>query len=143
VPRLTQALLDALRFAPYPEVPAALEALRERGRALVVVSNWDVSLHEQLAATGLDALVDGAVSSAEVGVGKPHPAIYERALALAEAAPADAAMVGDSPDTDIAGAVALGLAPVLVDRFGAAGAAPGAHRIASLAELPALLESQP
>lgn len=141
IPRLTQALLAALRFAPYPEVPAALAALRARGLTLVVVSNWDISLHEQLAATGLDALVDGAVSSAEAGAGKPHPSIYERALALTGAAAADAAMVGDSPDTDIAGAIALGLAAVLVDRFGAAGPAPGAHRIGSLAELPALLES--
>jgi putative hydrolase of the HAD superfamily len=141
VPRLTQALLDALRFAPYPEVPATLAALRARGAALVVVSNWDVSLHEQLAATGLDALVDGAVSSAEVGAGKPHRAIYERALELAGARPEEAVMVGDSPDTDIAGAVSAGLHAVLVDRFGAAGPAPGAHRIASLTELPALVES--
>jgi putative hydrolase of the HAD superfamily len=138
---LVAALLAALRFRPYDEVPAALAALRAAGLTLVVVSNWDISLHDQLAATGLAQQVDGAVSSAEVGVGKPHPEIYVRALELAGAVAADAVMVGDSPDTDIAGARALGIAAVLVDRLGTAAAAPGAHRICTLAELPALIES--
>jgi putative hydrolase of the HAD superfamily len=141
VPRLVGALLAALRFAPYAEVPAALATLRERGLRLVVVSNWDVSLHDQLAATGLDALVDGAVSSAEAGAGKPHPAIYRRALDLAGAGPGEALMVGDSPDTDVAGALAAGIEAVLVDRWGSAVAPAGAHVVGSLAEVPALIES--
>src|SRR5215212_9386556 len=45
---LVEALLDALRFHAFPEVPSTLRALRARGIALVVVSNWDVSLHERL-----------------------------------------------------------------------------------------------
>ncbi|MDX6664569.1 MAG: putative hydrolase of the superfamily [Solirubrobacteraceae bacterium] len=143
VPRLTGALLAALRFRPYDEVPATLRALRERGLRLVVVSNWDVSLHDQLEATGLAALVDGAVSSAEVGAGKPHPDIYTRALAVAGVDAAAALMVGDSPDTDVAGALALGIRAVLVDRWGVAEAPAGAHRVRSLAELPALIESGP
>ena len=40
------------------------------GCRLVVVSNWDDSLHERLAETGLAPLVDGAVASAEVGCGQ-------------------------------------------------------------------------
>lgn len=142
LPRLTTALLGALRFAPFPEVPGVLAQLRARGLRLVVVSNWDVSLHEQLAATGLAALVDGAVSSAEVGAGKPQPALFERALALAGVRAADALMVGDSPDTDVAGAVALGIDAVLVDRCrSSAPPPPPTRRITSLAELPALIES--
>src|SRR4051812_23086582 len=79
---LTAALLDALEFTPFPDVAPALAALRTRGVALVVVSNWDVSLHDRLAETGLRALVDGAVASAELGVAKPDPAIFHHALAL-------------------------------------------------------------
>lgn len=141
VPQLTEALLAALRFRPYGEVPAALATLRERGLTLVVLSNWDVSLHDQLAATGLEPLVDGAVSSAEVGVGKPHPAVYARALAVAGVEASEAVMVGDSPDTDVAGALALGIEAVLVDRWGTATAPGGAHVVPSLAEVPALIES--
>ena len=145
VPALTEALLAALRFRPYAEVPEALRALRAQGLTLVVLSNWDVSLHEQLAATGLAELVDGAVSSAELGVGKPHPDIYARALEVAGATAAEAVMVGDSPDTDVEGALACGIDAVLVDRWGSGPHPPtapaGAHVVTSLAEVPALIES--
>jgi putative hydrolase of the HAD superfamily len=61
---LRAALLASLRFRAYREVPGVLAGLRAAGCRLVVVSNWDVSLHAALAGTGLAALVDGAVSSA-------------------------------------------------------------------------------
>lgn len=140
---LTEALLAALRFRPYPEVPEALRALRADGLTLVVLSNWDVSLHDQLAATGLGALVDAAVSSAEVGVAKPSPQIYARALERAGVEAGAALMVGDSLDTDVVGARAAGIAAVLVDRWGTRPAPlpPGTHVLASLAELPALVRS--
>lgn len=137
---LGAALLAALRFRPYPEVSAALAALRAAGARMVVVSNWDVSLHEQLAATGLAPLVDGALSSAELGIGKPEPEIFRRALELAGARAEDALMVGDSLDTDIRGAEAVGIAAVLVDRDGSAGTI---HEptIPTLAALPGLVQS--
>ncbi len=142
VDALTEALLASLRFRPYPEVPDALRALKALPTppVLVVLSNWDVSLHDQLAETGLDALVDAAVSSAEAGAGKPSPAIYEHALQLAGGVgPGEALMCGDSLDTDVEGALACGIDAVLVDRFGA-GAPDGVTAIASLAELPRLIE---
>jgi putative hydrolase of the HAD superfamily len=136
---LQAALLASLRFVPYPEVPDALRALRASGRRLVVVSNWDVSLHETLRATGLRELVDGAISSAEAGAAKPAAAIFERALALVGADAAGGLHAGDSLEHDVAGAVAAGLRPVLVARGGAPPAVPaGVRVIASLAELPAL-----
>jgi putative hydrolase of the HAD superfamily len=119
-----EALLDALRFHPLPGVPEALRSLRALGLRLVVVSNWDVSLHERLAETGLAPLVDAAVASAEVGVAKPDPAIFERALELAGASPEEALHVGDSPVEDGEGAAAAGVRAVLIGRD-----------IASLAEL--------
>jgi len=126
------ALVAALRFEPFPEVPGALAALRAAGARLVVVSNWDVSLHDVLAATGLRPLVDGVVTSAELGAAKPDPAIFARALALAGDVPAAAALhVGDTLVEDVAGARAAGIEAVLVVRDG--GPAPeGVRAIASL-----------
>ena len=118
VPDLEDALLAALRFRAYPEVPATLRALRDDGATLVVVSNWDVSLHEALEATGLAPLLDGAVSSAELGVAKPDPRVFERALAVAAVDASHAVHVGDSLDADVAGALAAGLRAVLVVREG-------------------------
>ena len=136
---LQAALLASLRFVVYYDVPAALRALRGAGHRLVVVSNWDVSLHEMLRATGLRALVDGAVSSAEAGVPKPGAGIFERALALVGGRAEDALHAGDSLEHDVAGARAAGLRPVLVARGGPPPAVPsGVSVIRSLAELPEL-----
>jgi putative hydrolase of the HAD superfamily len=137
--QLTSALLESLRFHAYPEVPGTLRELRRRGIRLVVASNWDVSLHERLAETGLAALVDGAVASAEVGSAKPDGAIFTRALALAGAEPAEAWHAGDSPEADVAGAQAAGIRPVLVARDGAP-AAPGVLTIATLDGLLSLVD---
>jgi putative hydrolase of the HAD superfamily len=135
---LTDALLAAIRFEPFPDAVPALRALRAVGVKLVAASNWDVSLHEQLERTGLAELLDGALSSAEVGAPKPGPEIFTRALALAGATPEEALHVGDDLEADVGGALAAGLEPVLIDRDGTLEAPPGVRRIASLAELPAL-----
>ena len=113
------ALLAAIRFRAYPEVPAALGRLRAGGARLAVVSNWDVSLHDVLERTGLRALVDAVVISAELGAAKPDPAIFRAALERLGATAAEAMHVGDSVETDVAGARAAGLEAVLVARNGA------------------------
>lgn len=135
--QVTAAMLDALRFGVYPDVPAALARLRFRGLTLVVVSNWDVSLPAVLRDVGLAGLVDGVVTSAEVGHSKPAPEIFTAALALAECAPGRAVHVGDSLAEDIHGARAAGIHAVLLRREEAEhGELPSnVPTIASLAEL--------
>jgi len=121
VAAVEDAMLAAIRFRAYPEVPGVLAALRERGVARVVVSNWDVSLHDVLERTELRPLVDAVVTSAEFGAAKPDPAIFARALDLAGGvAPADAVHAGDDLDADVGGARAAGIEPVLVARDGEA-----------------------
>jgi len=128
------ALLGAIRFRPYPEVPGVLARLRAGGARLAVVSNWDVSLHDVLERTGLRPLVDAVVISAELGVAKPDPAIFRAALERLDVARAGALHVGDSLEHDVAGARAAGIEAVLVARNGAA-PPPGVRTIASLTEL--------
>jgi putative hydrolase of the HAD superfamily len=53
-----------------------------------------------------------------VGYQKPHAAIFEHALDLLGAAPADAIHVGDDPQADVIGARGAGIEPVLIDRHG-------------------------
>jgi putative hydrolase of the HAD superfamily len=136
---LEQVLIDALEFTPFADTVPALEALRARGLTLVVVSNWDVSLHEMLDRTGLRPLVDGAIASAELGVAKPDPAPFEAALALAGVAPAEAWHAGDDVAADVDGAAALGITPVLVDRDGELTAPDGVAVVSDLGELVARL----
>jgi putative hydrolase of the HAD superfamily len=125
------AMLAAIRFRPYPEVPGVLRALRERGARLVVVSNWDVSLHDVLERTELRPLVDAVVTSAEFGAAKPDPAIFARALELAGARAGETVHAGDDVEADVQGARAAGIEPVLVARDGARAPA-GVRCIATL-----------
>ena len=121
---LTEALLAALRFSPFPDAVPALSALRLAGMR----ARRRLELG-RLAARGAGRRAcapcrDGA-SSAEVGAPKPDPAIFARALALAGAAPADALARGRHARADVAGARAAGIAPVLIDRDGTLEAPPG------------------
>ena len=83
-------------------------ALRRRGLALAVVSNWDVGLAEHLGRVGIGALVDTVVTSAEAGAAKPDPAVFHLALERLRVAADRTLHVGDS-DSDEEGARAAGL----------------------------------
>jgi putative hydrolase of the HAD superfamily len=132
-----RAMLEALEFRAYPDVLPALSDLRRRGLSLVVASNWDCSLPDWLAPTGIMELVDGVVTSAEVGAAKPYPRVFERALAVAGVSAPEALHVGDKVDNDVEGAAAAGVRAVLVQREGEPPA--GVEAVGSLRELPALL----
>jgi putative hydrolase of the HAD superfamily len=132
-----RAMLEALEFTPYPDVEPALQELRDRGVTMVIASNWDCSLPECLRPVGLLELVDGVVTSAEVGAAKPSPRVFERALGVAGVEPGDALHVGDKVDNDVEGAAAAGVRGVLLQREG--DPPPGVESIRSLRELPALL----
>ena len=134
--RVREALLAGLRFRAFDEVPDVLRALRARGARLIVVSNWDVSLHGVLRDTGLADLLDGVLTSAEERISKPDPRIFERALQLAGGvSPEQAWHVGDDLGADVGGAQTAGIAPVLVDRDGSAAPVPGVLTVRTLAEL--------
>jgi len=136
---MTRALMASLRFRAFPDAPGALRTMRACGLRLVAVSNWDVSLYDVLRATGLAELLHGAIASAELGASKPDPAIFRHALTLAGVRPAHALHVGDSPDADVAGARAAGIAAALLDRKGGREAPEGVPVLRSLRELPALV----
>jgi putative hydrolase of the HAD superfamily len=134
---LQGALLASLHFSAYPEVPAELRALRAAGLRLVVVSNWDISLHDVLAQTGLSELLDGVVTSAEAGASKPDPAIFARGLEVAGVGADEALHVGDDLEADVAGARAAGIRAVFVSRAGP-GVPAGVASMPSLAGLQAV-----
>src|SRR6201999_3066811 len=106
---LTDALLGALRFDPYPDARPALLRARAAGVRIIVVSNWDVSLADVLERIGLAPLVDGVVTPAAVGSAKPAPAIFAHALSLAGVSAEQALHVGDSLQGDVKGAQACGI----------------------------------
>ncbi len=122
-------------FELYDDALPTLAAVRAAGLRIGLVSNSARDVREFARHHALD--IDAGISSFHHGKSKPHASIFRAVLDLLEVEPADAAMVGDSIDDDIAGARALGMPAILVDREGAH---PDVEpRIAGLAELRALL----
>jgi putative hydrolase of the HAD superfamily len=105
-------------FFLYDDVAPALRALAGRGFVLGLISNSHrclTSFQEHFELTGL---ISAAISSSEHGFMKPHPSIFEAALAQAKVTAAESLMVGDSLSHDIEGARRAGMRGVLVHRSG-------------------------
>lgn len=114
------AALRAFEMSAYPEAAEVLTALREQGTTVAVCSNWGWDLDQSLAEAGLDGLVDVMVTSAQVGVRKPHPRIYEVTLEACRVEPGEALFVGDTWTCDVEGPLAVGMRAVHVARARAA-----------------------
>jgi putative hydrolase of the HAD superfamily len=122
-------------FSLYEDALPVLDELRRLGVRIGLVSNGQRDLEEFAAHHGLD--VDAAVGSRDHGRTKPHPSIFLAALERLGADVDEAAMVGDSPEDDVAGARALGMRALLLDRDGRYPDEP--DRIETLLALPAAL----
>jgi putative hydrolase of the HAD superfamily len=140
---LIDALLDSLRFTPFPDAAPTLGRLRTADVRVAVVSNWDCSLGSVLGELGLAGLLDTVVTSAEAGARKPEPAIFEAALARLQSPPEAAILVGDSLDTDVAGGRAAGIRSVLLDRTGTTADNTGVEWIVTLDNVPELMTVLP
>jgi HAD superfamily hydrolase (TIGR01549 family) len=137
---MTRAWEHAEHFELYEDAPPVLEELRAQGLKLGLVSNTGRNLDEFVAHHRLD--VDAALGSRAFGRTKPHPTIFRAVLERLEVEPADAAMVGDSPEDDVDGARAAGIGTAfLLDREDRYPEVPG--RLPDLFALPAALGLRP
>ncbi len=119
----TQALLTAYAWQPvrgiqvFPDVIEVLSLLRDNGIQLGVVTN---SFHPsalrdiELKVLGLlDFFPKCRLTAADVGVLKPHSAIFLKALERLGVEADEAIYIGDNPVADVAGAQGAGLRAVL------------------------------
>jgi putative hydrolase of the HAD superfamily len=126
-------------FALYEDALPVLEDLHRRGLRIGLISNGQRDLDEFAAHHGLE--VDAIVGSKAHGRIKPDPSIFVAALTALGTASEETAMVGDSYEDDIAGARALGIRAILLDRDGLRPDEP--ERIDTLLALPAALGLPP
>lgn len=131
------------RIALFPDAAALLDRLRPRYRVAVVTDGLPSMQRKKFEALGLAGRVDALVCNWEIGAPKPDPRGFLLALRRLGVGAAEALIVGDRPDHDIAAARALGVRSVRLrrGRFAALDAAPHLpdHELATLDELPALL----
>jgi 2-haloalkanoic acid dehalogenase type II len=103
------------QWKPYPQAEASLRALSQRGYRLALISNaTDDELIQDLAeGAGLRKWFDISLSSAGVGLRKPHPGIFQMVLDEWAFPPSQVVMVGDTLRFDVLGAHNAGCKGIL------------------------------
>jgi len=100
----------------FPEARDTLVAL-SRDYTLGIISDQMIEpVTDFLRHVGLIELFDVVAISAAVGHTKPHPSMFTGALEKTGTEPAEAMMVGDFLEQDIAGANAMGMVSVWINR---------------------------
>jgi putative hydrolase of the HAD superfamily len=132
--RVYADFLAPANYRLFDDALPTLEACRDRGFRVGIVSNWEAWLPDLLRHLEIDHLLDFAVISGLVGREKPDIGIYAAAVEAAGVRAAELLHVGDSLSGDVHAARAAGLQAVLLDRTGRY---PDARspRVTSLGEL--------
>jgi putative hydrolase of the HAD superfamily len=104
------------RMVLFPGVTAALQALRDRGVPMALVTNGDTThQRRKIAQHDLERFFDVIVIEGEMGVGKPEAVVYRYALSRLRVSAEEAWMVGDNLEWDVAAPQRLGLRGIWVD----------------------------
>ncbi|MGS2620075.1 HAD family hydrolase [Micromonospora sp. LZ34] len=116
-----------------------LDALRDDGHPLALISNATSDTAEAWPQSRLAHRFDVAVFSCDVGLSKPDPAIYHLAAERLGVGPAECIFVGDGSDGELAGAAAVGMTVFRTTEHNDTDPSWGGPVIATLADLPAIL----
>ena len=111
------AFFRAMVMPPY--LPALFARLSQKYK-IAVISNYPVSepIIRTLTRDGLMSYLAGVVVSADLGVIKPHPRLFEAALeVLGNPAPETVLHIGDDWDADILGAGRLGFSTIYTTQW--------------------------
>ena len=126
--------LSMKRLRLYPGVKRTLEALRERGCGVYLLSNAQrVFTVPELELLGLADAFDAVYISSDFGAAKPEAAFLEALLREQGLRREDCLFVGNDPATDLEIAARCDVDAVLLDTYGLA--RPGDHVIHRMEEL--------
>jgi 2-haloacid dehalogenase len=127
------------RWPVFPEVPASLGTLRDRGWKLAILSNTDPDLLDaSFAAIGVDP--DRTITALEAGSYKPAHGHWDRFFEDTRADRFHHVHVGASLFHDIAPAAEMGLTAVWINRTGERSELPRAGELPDLRDLPETLD---
>ncbi len=118
-PGLRERLMQLyLRLGAFPEVPAMLNALKQRGIRLAILSNGSPSMLAAVVRnSGLESVFDAVLSVEEVGVFKPHRSVYGLAVQRLALAPERICFLS-SNGWDAYSAKAFGFRVLWCNRYG-------------------------
>lgn len=100
----------------FPEAIDTLENFRNHGIKLALLSNGSSEVQrKKIERFKLASLFDCIIIEGEFGVGKPDERIFVHTLENLDVSPAEAWMVGDDLERDVAGAQKVGIYGIWVD----------------------------
>ncbi len=115
----SEAELDAMAEAYIEELPKnnhlfdgviqTLDELKPKYELHIITNGFHGVQHNKLQKSGLMPYFSSVTTSEEVGLKKPNPVIFQKALEKAQAKPQESLMVGDTFEADILGAEAVGM----------------------------------
>jgi len=112
-----QEMSKDLRFSLFDDVLPVIKSLSKKSLILGILTNMDTDMRPICRELGLEDFLDLIVTSNEVGFDKPQPEIFLAAAKQAGVDVSEAVHVGDHHIIDAAGAKAVGIKPVLIDRY--------------------------
>jgi putative hydrolase of the HAD superfamily len=94
---------------PRPDAVPTLEELRRRGHKLGLITVCSTDVAELWEATPFSGLFDSTIFSADVGISKPDPRIYELCCEELDVESGDCLFVGDGANHELPGAEKVGM----------------------------------
>lgn len=93
----------------------ALRYLADHYPLHIITNGFKEVQHIKLSGSDLTQYFDVILCSEDVGVNKPNRKVFDRALALAKAAPSNSLMIGDNWEADVQGAQNVGMKAIHFD----------------------------
>lgn len=115
LPHIRAHICDPKNYHLYPDTLEVLEACKARKIPCVMISNNYPETVETCTALGLTPYFRGFAVSGDIGLDKPHKAIFDYAMSLCPECDRHI-MVGDNITADIGGGKAAGMETVYVHR---------------------------
>ncbi len=110
----------AMANSLFPGTEEVLGLLKKRYKLGIISNNPIECVRDPLECLGIASLFDTIVISGEEGIGitKPNPEIFQRALDRLGVKPEESVMVGDTFETDAEGAKNIGMVSIWIDMEG-------------------------
>src|ERR1700682_5137109 len=106
-----------MRHVVFPESRQVLAELKEHYQ-LAMITNGAIDIQrDKIDGSNLGGFFNPIIISGELGFGKPNPKLFQLALQRLAGTPDQCVMIGDSLSRDIAGASAVGIRTIWLNRF--------------------------
>ncbi len=111
ISKLSDAYIDELSTHThlFEGTQSLLDYLNKNYSLHIITNGFDKVQQKKIRNAGLEAYFKVVLTAEAAGVKKPHPAIFNKAIEMAETKSVQSLMIGDSFEADIEGALKLGM----------------------------------